>query len=109
MCASPIWFTITVSVFNEVNKCDTYFIFLICLCSQVGTVDPVGDFQTIISQRDEDRFDEGVCPVKLGCLCKQVACAGELSGRWVFSEVSNSQGNARKKNFFQSHGNIFII
>lgn len=26
---------------------------------QVGTVDPVGDFRTMISQRDEDRFDEG--------------------------------------------------
>ncbi|KAJ7388679.1 X-ray repair cross-complementing protein 5 [Desmophyllum pertusum] len=26
--------------------------------TQVGTVDPVGDFRTIISQRDEDRFDE---------------------------------------------------
>jgi len=27
---------------------------------QVGTVDPVGDFRTLISQRDEDRFDEGM-------------------------------------------------
>ena len=27
---------------------------------QVGTVDPVGDFRTMISQRDEDRFDEGI-------------------------------------------------
>ncbi|KAL9961622.1 hypothetical protein ACROYT_G030604 [Oculina patagonica] len=26
--------------------------------TQVGTVDPVGDFCTMISQRDEDRFDE---------------------------------------------------
>lgn len=26
--------------------------------TQVGTVDPVGDFRTMISQRDEDRFDE---------------------------------------------------
>ena len=30
---------------------------------QVGTVDPVRDFRTMISQRDEDRFDEGMlCP-----------------------------------------------
>ena len=27
---------------------------------QVGTVDPVEDFRTLISQRDEDRFDEGM-------------------------------------------------
>ena len=27
---------------------------------QVGTVDPVGDFRTLISQRDEDKFDEGM-------------------------------------------------
>ncbi|XP_068705465.1 X-ray repair cross-complementing protein 5-like [Montipora foliosa] len=26
--------------------------------TQVGTVDPVGDFRSIISQKDEDRFDE---------------------------------------------------
>lgn len=26
--------------------------------TQVGTVDPVGDFRTIINQKDEDRFDE---------------------------------------------------
>ena len=36
---------------------------------QVGTVDPAGDFCTLISQRDEDRFDEGMlspcCPVEL--------------------------------------------
>lgn len=31
---------------------------------QVGTVDPVGDFRAIISRRDEDKFDEGGCPVK---------------------------------------------
>ena len=31
---------------------------------QVGTVDPVGDFRAIISRRDEDKFDEGECPVK---------------------------------------------
>lgn len=37
---------------------------------QVGTVDPVGDFRAIISRRDEDKFDEGGCPVNTGDVFK---------------------------------------